>query len=435
MSLSAFVSRGNRAKTAVVLAIAGAVVAGPIVRSDAAIGAPTIATPAPGAIRAAGNVAFQGTAAPGANVEVFRSTGSLGRATANASGIWNVSAPLGDGTYSVYAIASDGLNQSPASEIVTFDVDGVRPSANITAPEDEHLFGPGETPEIAGTASDDRRVHAIKLEYWLLNRVAGAFLADCASCGSSRNVSWTHRPDLGDGTYAVKVWAYDAAGSPSLAQQVSYTALATGVDLTTPDLPTDVVPVPEVTEPSEGETAPGAAEPVTFAGTTEPGSTVEVVEETEYGTLGTAADEDGDGRWSFDVRLPTGTYQIRAFARDEDGNLSAPTEIIGFTVDAQTPLLFGPEENTVILPLQQTVLSGEASDNFGIAGVVLEYWQAGTLVLRDLAECPGCASGDGSWTHEPTLPGGGVYDVRAWAIDLAGNGSAHEAVTLITTGV
>ena len=405
--------------------------------SQASIAAPQITTPTPDSTKSGfSTVQISGTAPAGTTVEVFETLTSLGTAQAAANGTWALGHSFADGSHTVRATARDDTATSPSSETVTFTVDKVRPIVDITAPGPDHTFGPTGGVRIEGTASDNHDLSAIRLEYWQLGSAQTAQLADC-TCDEDEAL-WSHEPVLGPGEWTVKAYAVDMANNSSLVDQVRFTNVGAGVPLDDAGLEGllgDELPVPEILSPEEGETEPGAAEPVTFSGTTEPGSTVEISEEVEgLGTIGTAVDEDEDGHWSMKVRLPTGEYGIRATATDQNGNVSDPTDLLEFTVDGERPTVdVLTANNRIFLPTEPVVVEGTVEDNFDVASIVLEYYDAhGALVLRDVAECDNCPSSSANWRHEPGLPfGPGTYTLKVWAFDVAGNGAHKKTITII----
>jgi hypothetical protein len=431
--------RTRRVSRAAVVSVAVIALSLVLPRAFAAPAAPEVTSPTQGGtVSGLGAVTIRGTASAGATVEVVEGLTTLGSPTADADGAWSVSATLADGDHTVSATASDETGTS-APTLVTFTVDAVRPAVDIASPEADHVFGPGETPAVTGTASDDRGLYAIRLEYWTLGARAQEQLAECDGCDGSTTASWQHEPALEPGDWLVKAFAVDQGGNYSLQATRRFVNVNEDLGFNGPELPEVELPEgitpPEITTPGEGETEPGAEGPIVIGGSTEPGSDVELYEEFQgLGKIGTAADEDEDGHWQISVRLPTGTYAIAARARDEEGNVSALGDLITFTVDGERPTIeMLTQTNRVFLPTEDIVLEGTVADNFEAAWVVLEYYNLeGELALRDTAECAACPASGASWTHEPTLPfGPGTYTVKVWAFDVAGNASHQRSITIV----
>lgn len=411
--------------------------------SSAQVAAPAITRPAEGSLQASvapAKVAIAGTAVPGSSVEVYDTlpvVTSLGTTTTNANGNWQLQVAMGDGEHAINAVASSNGEVSPPSSLRSFTVDAVRPTVAITSPQNSHVFEPGDTVEIRGTASDARGVHAIRLEYWLLNQLVAARLAECTGCDDGDTVTWSHEPTLQSGAYRVKAWAFDTAGNASIVGQVDFTNMSGETPFSMPDVPgvPEVVP-PQILGPGDGSTQPGASEPVPFSGTTEPGSRVSFYEEVAgLGKIGTAVDDDEDGAWHFSFRFPTGTYGIRAKARDSEGNVSELSELIVFTVDGDRPVLDVPEGALLFSPLDPVVLTGTVTDRQATWMVVLEYWVGDDMVLRDAARCARCGRRSATWSHRPDLPLPGYYHVRVLSFDRAGNPAYEDKITFVSTNV
>ena len=414
--------------------------------SSAVGGAPVITAPSEGGyVSGFSAVTIRGTAAPGDTATVVDAVaGTLGAGTANGDGAWAVSATLGEGRHTITATASDANGTtSPPSAPVTFEVDATRPAVAIDSPEDGHAFGAGEPLVIEGSASDERVVHAIRLEYWTLGKLAQEKNADCDDCGTAGALSWSHNPTLNPGQYELRAYSFDAAGNRS-ASYAKTTFVVSGLGQTglvappLPDLGGGEVPeIPTLLEPDQGDLVPGEREPTEFSGTTEPGSTVEIKEEVAgLGTIGTAVDEDEDGRWSVEVTLPTGTYGVRTQATDEDGNLSPLSDLIVFEVDAELPSLSHiTEDGTIFLPTQDVVLEGTALDDRATFAVVLEYWQGDQRVRHEIAECLTCGEPEAAWEARPDALKPGYYYVKVQAIDEAGQRSTVQVLTFTKLGL
>jgi hypothetical protein len=425
---------------AITLALVGAFA----IPSHASVAPPTITQPAAGSTKpgaAPTRVTIAGTAEPGSSVEVFDTMpvpSSIGTATAGGGGSWTMSVAMSDGSHSIDAIATgdDGIASAP-SAVVTFAVDAVAPGLQIATPEDDFVFGPGVLPEVTGTATDERELLTVKLEYWRIGQLELVQLADC-ECDDQTQASWSHSPALEPGTYNVKLWSYDAAGNKSMMGTVDFTTVGSSLPASpaTPELPgvPEIAP-PDILGPDPSETHPGSDRPVNFGGTTEPGSTVELFEELQgLGAIGSAVDDDGDGTWSAGIRLGSGVYGVRARAIDEDGNVSALGDLLVVDVDADRPILQDlPQDTQVFLPTQEVVIQGGLFDKRATGYVVLEYWFLNDIVYRALADCGECGERQASWSDRPVLPGPGTYHVRVLSFDAAGNPS-HEGEMEFVSG-
>lgn len=307
------------------------------------------------------------------------------------------------------------------------------PVAEIVNPENSKIFRPGDVPLVDGNAFAGLGVHAVKLEFWLLNRLERQVLAQCTACTTSTASYWTYSADgLTPGYYVVKAYAVDNAGNFSPAAQRGFVyglhTVATPTPPTTPNvpLPPGTIPPPTVEVP-QGPPLPGATGPVTIGGqTAEPGQTVRVREQT-LGPLGMSR-SDEDGAWTFSTRLPTGVYKFRVRAHDREGR-SPWSRIYTIAVDADRPLLgVTTPADTVFLPTQPAVLEGTLFDEQAPAKIRLQYWLLDDVVLTQELRCPACSQQEFVWQHRPQGLSPGYYVVRISAYDASGNPS-HNAST------
>lgn len=125
---------------------------------------------------------------------------------------------------------------------------------------------------------------------------------------------------------------------------------------------------------------------VTVSGTAEPGATVEVFEgEIIVG----AAVAGGGGAFAIDLELASRTHALTARSTDAAGDPSAPTESQTFEVDAEVPLVsIATRDASVFLPTEAARLAGSASDNRGVVGIELRYYDlTGAPVAERDATC------------------------------------------------
>lgn len=428
------------------LLIAGTFASVPMVRASVSVPeiiAPINGSAQPGAAPAGASVppktTFKGTAAPGANVELLdASSGSLGQAVAASDGRWTFATTLVGGSYTVTAIAreTDGT-VSPPSEQVTFVVDAVLPVISLAGPTEGKIFGPGDDIVVSGVANDDRVVHAVRLEYWLANRLMLRELADCAMCGSATGVSWTHEPALTTpGFYHVRAQSFDSADNRSAVKTVG-----TFVTLTKANRPAALPKTPaapEIQTPGSGSIIPGGpGMPITIGGSAPKGSTVTVTDpgngNAVVGKTRTVGN-DAVGYWSFTTIMEQGNYGLQARYTDTAGRSSRLSALVKFYVDGTKPVLSVDTERElpVYTPLDPVEIGGQTTDDARVVAVTLEYWLANKLVLRENANCPMCSvSKSAGWEHSPNLPYAGYYHVRVIAVDRAGHHSPTQVVTFV----
>ena len=162
---------------------------------------------------------FEGSADPGTTVEVFAGATSLGIATVAQDGTWTLTpgAALGEGTYTVTAVATDAAgNVSAASPDFTLVIDATAPAAGTVeldpASDTGTVTNDGitddTTPTFFGTAEDGATV-----EVFVTVGTTTTSLGTAVATGGN----WTFTPTtpLADGTYIVTVVVTDAAGNAS----------------------------------------------------------------------------------------------------------------------------------------------------------------------------------------------------------------------------
>jgi hypothetical protein len=139
-------------------------------------------------------------------IEIKIGGATVTTATADQSGNWSCFQPtaLADGSYTVYAVASDGAGHtSAASNASTFTVDTMPPAAPlINSPANGSSIN-SNTFTVSGTGEANSTVHV-----YFYGSDAGTAAAD-----SSGNWQLHHTDTLADGMYMIYAMAYDAAGN------------------------------------------------------------------------------------------------------------------------------------------------------------------------------------------------------------------------------
>ncbi len=128
---------------------------------------------------------------------------------------------------------------------------------------------------------------------------------------------------------------------------------------------------------------------------------------------------------------PDGQYTIIFASRDSEDNRSQDT-VVSVTVDNTLPQtsFTSPADNDLSnMPFQ---LVGNSTDNFGVQTVTLEYSVSGADDWHSIATLNANGDADYDWTYTWTPPADGVYDVKAYATDLAGNTEHTAYVTGLT---
>lgn len=307
------------------------------------------------------------------------------------------------------------------------------PIAEIVNPEDAKVFRPGDLAIIDGNAFAGLGVYAVKLEFWLLNKMQRAVLAQCNDCRTGTETHWTYAvDDLLPGYYIVKAYAVDNAGNFSPAAQRGFAYGLQAIQPPTPPpvpaiTPPGAIPPPSITTPVT-PALPGATAPVTIGGqTAEPGQQVRIKEQT-LGPVGVTR-SDEDAAWSFTTRLPTGNYRFRVRAQDDEGR-SRWSRIYRIAVDADRPILgITTVGDTVFLPTEPVVIEGTLGDEQAPARIRLQYWLLDDMVLQDDVTCLACDQQRFAWEHRPEGLEPGYYTVKISAYDAAGNPSHNASTT------
>jgi len=167
-----------------------------------------------------------------------------------------------------------------------------------------------------------------------------------------------------------------------------------------------------------------------FFGTGDPGSTIELYNGGTSGTLLGSTTVSGGGTWEIIDNLSANSYSITAIAKDAAGNESSETGALLLIVDdnasnPSTPDLAAADDSMGPQPGQ------DDSDNY--TSVTTGLTISGTSDPNDVIEIfedstPGTtlgttsANGSGNWVLDLSLSDG-VYDLRARALDAAGNTS------------
>ncbi len=271
---------------------------------------------------------ISGTSNAGNTITLSESSlGVVGSSTANGQGEWTVdlsATQLSDGSYQFSATASDGVDTSPASNILAVQIDTVAESPDIFgASTDTGIFNTDQVTSdttLLFSGSADRSSFVTLSEATL--GVVGS--ATATSLGIWQiDISSTV---LADGDYEFTATSLDLAGNVSPVSDIHEVT----VDTTAPD--------PPVVENFEIDPVTGIQ---MFSGTAEPSSRVTLFAD----SLGEIATSfiTSSAQWSVSLPtnpLPDGQYTITATVEDIAGNVSALSAEFLITVD--TSMLAAP---------------------------------------------------------------------------------------------
>jgi len=274
---------------------------------------PVVTGPISGTVITDPTPVFTGTGEPGGTVNIYDDQGNVVCTTTVApDGSWSCTPddPLDEGeqTYQVTVTDEAGNESDPTDVTITVDSGGVTPPT-VTSPISGTAIN-DPTPTISGTAEPGALI-TVTLE------PTGTVLCTAVADPSG---NWTCTPTtpIPDGEAEIHVVAGDGAGHES-----DPTVVVITVDTIPPAPPT-------VTAPISGTTTGTTP---TFAGTGEPGGTVNVYD--DQGNVVCTTTVNPDGSWTCTPTTPLDegeqTYQVTV--TDEAGNESDPTPVT-ITVDS-----------------------------------------------------------------------------------------------------
>lgn len=377
-----------------------------------------------------------GTADANSVVTIFDGGTQIAVVTADNTGTWTFTpdTALGEGSHSFTVRATDPQgNLSAVSAPWSVVVDLTAPTVPTLDNVNDDVPGGVQgnltsgqvtndsTPTISGTGLAGSTIHIMN----------NGTQIGTATVDVNGNWSFTPTTPLGDGSYALRAYATDAAGNASANSSV----FAFTVDTAAPGVPvvTSVVDdIGPVTGTLTSGNSTNDARP-TFSGTGEVGSTVHVL--VDGNEIGTAV-VNAQGNWSFTPGsdLAEGPHAITFNATDAVGNASAPTAGYVINVDTLPPAapvissviddvgsVTGPVTGTNPTNDTRPTLSGTAEANATVRiydGITL----VGTVTV----------DGSGNWTlPQTTTLTQGTHNFTATATDAAGNTSVASAVTTI----
>ncbi|MEW2357929.1 Ig-like domain-containing protein [Spirillospora sp. NPDC029432] len=365
-------------------------------------GAPSITSPADGAVIRDATPVLSGRAEPQSVVTVVGPGGQkLLELRAGDDGAWSgrVSERLPEGRQSLTPRASDAAGNSSTGQPVNLTVDTVAPGApSITSPADGAVIREA-TPTLSGRAEPQSVVTVVGPggRRLLLTRAG----ADGAWSGQVSE-------RLPEGRQSLTPRASDAAGNSSTGQPVNLT-----VDTVAPG-------VPSITSPADGAVIREATP--TLSGRAEPQSVVTVVGPGGQKLLELRAGDDGAWSGRVSERLPEGRQSLTPRASDAAGNSSTglPVNLTVDTVAPGAPSITSPADGAVIREATPT-LSGRAEPQ----SVVTVVGPGGRRLLLTRA------GADGAWSGQVSerLPEG-RQSLTPRASDAAGNSSTGQPVNL-----
>ncbi|HAV1603824.1 TPA: BapA prefix-like domain-containing protein [Enterobacter hormaechei subsp. steigerwaltii] len=362
-----------------------------------------------------------GTSEPLATVNIYEGTTLVGTGTADANGNWTVdiTVPLGTGSHTFTAEATDqaGNTGAPSADF-SLTIDTTPPALPVLTSITDDV-GNAATPVANGGLTNDARptlTGTAEAGATVTIYDNGVQIGTAVATGGA----WSFTPStpLADGPHNLTFSATDAVGNAS-AQTGGYTI---NVDATAPVAPaiTSIVDdVGTVTGPVTGTNPTNDTRP-TLNGTAEANATVRIYDGT---TLVGTVTADANGNWTLpqtSTTLTEGAHNFTATATDAAGNTSAPSPIITINVDLTPPA--APTGLAVITNGTQVTGTAEAGSTVTITS------STGTVLGTAVAD------GSGNFSATLTPPQTGGESLIVFATDKAGNaGITTSVIAPITT--
>ena len=322
--------------------------------------------------------------------------------------------PLGDGTYQVYAVATDNAGNVGTSSKISFTVATNAPTVSLTANEN---FSNNSVPVVLTASATDKSGSGLATVLFQYSSDGGSSWSPPAATGPSTYTFGS----LADGTYQARAIATDNAGNITTSAPVFFT-----VDTVAPTV-TMTVPTngsftnnPTLTATAADNLGGSGLASVQFKYSSNGGSTWQNAGPAQTG-----------GPFSFNLSslgVSDGTYEAQAIATDNAGNTTTSAAVT-FTLDTVAPTvsMTGPSNNSFTANNEPT-LTATAADNTGgsgLASVQLQYISTSGGTWTNAG--PVQTSGPFSFTFSSPLTSGG-YDARAIATDNAGNTATSSAI-------
>jgi hypothetical protein len=321
---------------------------------------------------------------------------------------WDSTA-VADGLYDLRAVVLDGSGYSRTSTVGSRRVDNTAPATTVSAATP--LTG---TATVSATATDaGSGVISVALE--ARPSSGGSWTSICTKGSAPYSCSWDTTA-VTEGAWDVRATATDAAGNTSSATTANRIVdnAAPTIALTNPGSPLGgTVTLASTTGDGAGSGVASVLYQYRANGSTG-----------AWSTACTGSTAPFSCSWATPV---TGNYELRATATDGVGKTTTTATIGNRQVDNTIPAT--ATLNAVASPLKGAVtLSGSGTDaNSGMASMRFEYKPSAGSTWSTACSSP--APGPYSCSWNTTAVADGSYDVRAVAIDAAGNTRASATTT------
>jgi len=315
---------------------------------------------------------------------------------------------VADGLYDLRATALDASGYTKSSTVASRRVDNTAPATSVTAATP--LTG---NATVSATATDGGS-GVLSVAFDARPSSGGSWTPICTDGSSPYSCSWDTTA-VADGAWDVRATTTDNAGNTS-----SSTTANRIVDNTNP-----TITMTNPGSPLGGTVALGST---TGDGAGSGVTSVLYQYRTSPAGAWTTACTGSGAPFSCNWATPaTGTYDLRATATDGVGKTTTSAVVSSRQVDNTVPS--SATLNAVSSPLRGSVpLSGSGADaNSGMASMRFEYKLSAGSTWSTACSSPAPAPYGCAW--DTTAIADGTYDVRAVAIDNAGNSTASTAST------
>ena len=318
-----------------------------------------------------------------------------------------------EGLYDLRATALDDSGYSKTATVTDRRVDNTPPAVTMTDP------GPvlSGTVAIGATATDTEGAGVASVEYEHRPAGGGAWTAICTDDGAPYGCSWSTAA-LADGSYDLRATATDAAGNTAASTVTGRPVdnAAPAVAMTDPGTPVGGTVALQSTS-GDGNGAGVTSVSYQYRVTGSIGA---------WMTACTAVAAPFSCSWS--TGALNGLYDVRATATDGAALETVSAAITSRRIDNTAPSVATMTDPGT--PLSGTVtLGGTATDTVGLGSMRFEYRAAGATGAWFVACTDGSPPSPFSCGWDTTAVADGGYDLRAVAIDQAGNTRTTPTVT------
>ncbi|MDM9580196.1 Ig-like domain-containing protein [Nostoc sp. GT001] len=373
-----------------------------------------------------------GNAEIGAVVQLFNNGQTIGQATANNTGVWQiVTSPLTDGVYNLTAKANDiAGNVSNLSTALNITIDSTLPLLTLNTPVDTAPLTPGArlTGRVDGTGS---AVTALSYHFDNLASVTVPFNATTGAFDQSFSLT-----GLANGAHTLTITATDTAGNIKTIQYAVAVVIDQDAPVISATLVRDTAPAnttntDKITfDPSITGTVTDVNQVVSFrAGFNNPNVT-------NFVNVLPARQSDGSFSFSrpqleqiYGGTLPDGQHILYLQATDSYGNTSS-VFAVAFTLDTVTPaptLKLSTASDSGFNNSDR--LTNDATPTIvGIAevGASVQLFNNGQQIGQTTV------SADGTWQITTSSLTDGIHSLSAAVTDIAGNTNTSLTSLVVT---